>query len=153
MIDIKQLNELVQDLGWEDGNEIIIKIAGSRTSGIHQTEGANARWSPPYGDVRHNTDAQIVIENISRRDLTKSQPLQQDELLTKFHYGDDGQLYKTRELEELPEPSRVDTPGTTGGSEAHDGSGGTLSSGAGNPKRYGSLDSWDDIDLSPGLTD
>ena len=149
----ESVKALIDELGWKEGDDIQIKIAGSRTSGIHQTEGANARWSPPYGDVRHNTDAQIVIENLSRRDLTKSQPIQQDELLTKFHYGDDGQLYKTRELEELPEPTRVDAPRATGGAEASDGRGATLSAGAGNPKRYGSLDSWDDIDFSPGLTD
>ncbi len=74
MIDIEQLTAIVQDLGWEEGDEIILKIGGSRTSGIHQTEGANPTWSPPFGDVRHNTDAQIVIENLSRRDMTRSSP-------------------------------------------------------------------------------
>ncbi len=74
MIDIEQLTAIVQDLGWEEGDEIILKIGGSRTSGIHQTEGANPKWSPPFGDVRHNTDAQIVIENLSRRDMTRSSP-------------------------------------------------------------------------------
>ena len=74
MIDIERLNEIVQDLGWEEGDEIILKIGGSRTSGIHQTEGANPKWSPPFGNVKHNTDAQIVIENVSRRDHTKSSP-------------------------------------------------------------------------------
>ena len=74
MIDIEQLNAIVQDLGWEEGDEIILKIGGSRTSGIHQTEGANPKWSPPFGNVKHNTDAQIVIENVSRRDHTSSSP-------------------------------------------------------------------------------
>ena len=74
MIDIDQLNAIVQDLGWEEGDEIILKIGGSRTSGIHQTEGANPKWSPPFGNVKHNTDAQIVIENVSRRDHTRSSP-------------------------------------------------------------------------------
>ena len=74
MIDIEQLNAIVQDLGWEEGDEIILKIGGSRTSGIHQTEGANPKWSPPFGNVKHNTDAQIVIENVSRRDHTRSSP-------------------------------------------------------------------------------
>ena len=75
MIDIEQLNAIVQDLGWEEGDEIILKIGGSRTSGIHQSEGANPKWSPPYGNVRHNIDAQIVIENVSRRDHTRSSPM------------------------------------------------------------------------------
>ena len=98
---------LFDELGWEEGDDIEIKIAGSRTSGIHQTEDANPKWAPPYGDVRHNRDAQIVIENLSRRDVSKSQPLQQDALLSQFYVGDGGQLYKKRELEELPESSRV----------------------------------------------
>ena len=75
MIDIQELNNLIQDLGWEEGDEIILKIGGSRTSGIHQTEGANPKWSPPFGNVKHNVDAQIVIENVSRRDHTRSSPL------------------------------------------------------------------------------
>jgi len=106
---------LFDELGWEEGDDIEIKIAGARTSGIHQADDANPKWSPPFNDVRYNRDAQIVIENLSRRDNTKSQPIQQDELLKKFHYGDDGQLYKTRELGELQEPTRVDDTGTTNG--------------------------------------
>ena len=108
------MNDLVKalfdELGWEEGDDIEFKIAGCRTSGIHQTDDANPKWAPPFGDVRYNRDAQIVIENLSRRDLTKSQPIQQDTLLEQFCYGDDGQLYKKRELAELPEPTRVVDP-------------------------------------------
>ena len=71
---LDQVNLIADELGWVEGDDIIVKIAGSRTSGIHQTEGANPKWSPPFGDVRHNTDAQIVIENLSRRDMTRSSP-------------------------------------------------------------------------------
>jgi len=66
--------ELIGEFGWSLEDEIIVKISGSRTSGVKQTDGANPKWSPPFGDVRHNPDAQIVIENVSRRDDTKSQP-------------------------------------------------------------------------------
>ena len=83
-INLYKLNALAKELGWEEGDEIVLKIAGTRTSGIHQTEDANPKWAPPYGDVRHNRDAQIVIENLSRRDLSKSTPMGEDELLTKF---------------------------------------------------------------------
>ena len=104
---------LFDELGWEEGDDIEIKIAGSRTSGIHQTDDANPKWAPPFGDVRHNRDAQIVIENLSRRDVSKSQPLQQDVLLEKFYVGDGGQLYAKRKLEELREPPRVDDTRTS----------------------------------------
>lgn len=69
---LDEVNRIARELGWNDDDEIIVKISGTRTSGIHQTEGANPKWSPPFGDVRHNNDAQIVIENVSRRDDTKS---------------------------------------------------------------------------------
>ena len=98
---------LFDELGWEEGDDIEIKIAGARTSGIHQADDANPKWSPPFNDVRYNRDAQIVIENLSRRDLTKSQPLQQDVLHREFYEGDSGQLYKTCELGELSQPTPV----------------------------------------------
>ena len=119
------VNDLVKalfdELGWKEGDDISIKIAGSRTSGIHQTDDANPKWAPPFGDVRHNRDAQIVIENLSRRDQSKSEPLQQDVLHREFHEGDGGQLYKTRELEELREPTGVDAPGTCDSLETNNG--------------------------------
>ena len=98
---------LFDELGWEEGDDIQVKIAGARTSGIHQTDGANPKWSPPFGDVRYNRDAQIVIENLSRRDTTKSQPLQQSVLSEEFIHDSGGQLYKARKSPELPEPTRV----------------------------------------------
>jgi hypothetical protein len=100
-----EVNKVANELGWEEGDEIVVKIAGTRTSCIHQTEGANPKWSPPFGTVTHNRDAQIVIENISRRDLSKSTPMDEDELLAKFRVSCSGQLYKARKLEELPEPT------------------------------------------------
>ena len=104
-IDLYKLHATMRELGWEEGDEVIIKIAGTRTSGIHQTEGANPKWAPPFGTVTHNRDAQIVIENLSRRDLSKSTPMDEDELLAKFRVSSSGQLYAARQLEELLEPS------------------------------------------------
>ena len=109
-INLYKLNALAKELGWEDGDEIILKIAGTRTSGIHQTEGANPKWAPPYGTVTHNRDAQIVIENVTRREQSKCNPMADLELQQHFHVGSDGQLYKTRELEALQEPGPMATP-------------------------------------------
>ena len=102
---LDEVNKVANELGWEEGDEIVVKIAGTRVSGIHQTEGANPKWAPPYGTVTHNRDAQIVIENLSRRDLSKSAPMGEDELLTKFRVDSSGQLYKANQLDPLPEPS------------------------------------------------
>ena len=112
---------LFDELGWKEGDDIAIKIAGSRTSGIHQTDDANPKWAPPFGDVRHNRDAQIVIENLSRRDQSKSEPLQQDVLHREFHEGDGGQLYKTRELGELQGSTGVDAAGDYDSFETNNG--------------------------------
>ena len=104
---LDQVDQLARELGWEHEDQLIVKIAGTRVSGIHQTEEANPKWAPPFGDVRHNSDAQIVVENLSRRDLSKSKPLQQDVLDREFYEGNSGQLFKTRELETLQERERV----------------------------------------------
>ena len=102
---LDKVNSVANQLGWEEGDEIIVKIAGSRTSCLQNDEAANPRWHPRYGTIVHNRDAQIVIENVSRRDDTKSTPMDEDELLAKFRVSGSGQLHKARELEELPEPS------------------------------------------------
>jgi hypothetical protein len=102
---LDRVNAVANELGWEEGDEIVVKIAGTRTSGIHQTPEANPKWAPPYGDVRHNRDAQIVIENLSRRDLSKSTPYDEVALSEKFVLNSSGQLCTARELEVLQEPS------------------------------------------------
>ena len=101
---LDRVKAVANELGWEEGDEIVVKIAGTRVSGIQQTPEANPKWAPPYGDVRHNRDAQIVIENLSRRDLSKSAPMDEVELLSKFRVSGDGQLYTSRQLEILSEP-------------------------------------------------
>lgn len=95
---LDQITALANALQWEEGDEIVVKIAGSRVSGIHQAEGANPKWSPPFGDIRHNRDAQIVIENLSRRDLTKSKPLQQSELPSGVPDNDGGGVSEANKL-------------------------------------------------------
>ena len=95
---LDQITALANALQWEEGDEIVVKIAGSRVSGIHQTEEANPKWSPPFGDIRHNRDAQIVIENLSRRDLTKSKPLQQSELPSGVPDNDGGGVSEANKL-------------------------------------------------------
>ena len=61
-------------LGWTKEDDIRVEIGGVATSGIHQTEGANPKWAPPYGEVRYQDDAFIVIKNRSRNPVIPSQP-------------------------------------------------------------------------------
>ena len=75
MIDIKaKIEEYIQTLGWEEGDEIDVEIGGTSVSGIDVGEEYNKKWQSPIGTRKYNKDAFIVIKNQSRRDLTKSQP-------------------------------------------------------------------------------
>jgi|TARA_B100000900_G_C20459708_1_gene666696 hypothetical protein len=70
----KELATLLEKLGWEDGDEISVEMAGTQISGIDVGENYNKKWQSPIGTRKINKDAFIVIKNQSRRDLTKSQP-------------------------------------------------------------------------------
>tara|TARA_B100001287_G_C22662148_1_gene520941 strand:- start:516 stop:770 length:255 start_codon:yes stop_codon:yes gene_type:complete len=70
----KELAVLLEKLGWEDGDEISVEMAGTQVSGIDVGEEYNKKWQSPIGTRKINKDAFIVIKNQSRRDLTKSQP-------------------------------------------------------------------------------
>ena len=102
---LDQVCAKAKELGWEYGDELVVKLAGTRTSGLQASDTANPRWHPKPGAIVHNKDCQIVIENLSRRDLTKSQGYDDEVLLEKFRLNSRGQLCTARELDELPEPS------------------------------------------------
>ena len=70
----EQVASLAQKFGWEDGDEIVVEMAGTQVSGIDVGEEYNKKWQSPLGTRKINKDAFIVIKNQSRRDLTKSQP-------------------------------------------------------------------------------
>ena len=72
MIDIERINELISELGWEETDDIRIEIGGTAISGIHQAEGANAKWAKPYGTVSHQKDAFLVIKNRTRNQVVPS---------------------------------------------------------------------------------
>ena len=70
----KELAVLFDKLGWEEGDEISVEIAGTQISGIDVGEEYNKKWQSPIGTRKINKDAFIVIKNQDRRDLSKSQP-------------------------------------------------------------------------------
>ena len=69
-----QLALILEELGWEYGDDVSVEVGGTVVSGIHQGEEYNKKWATPFGVRKYNKDAFIVIKNQSRRDLTKSQP-------------------------------------------------------------------------------
>ena len=81
MIDI---NSVIEELGWDlENDEIDVEIGGTSVSGIDVGEVYNKKWQSPKGTRKYNKDAFIVIKNQSRRDLTKSQPMEE----FKPHHG------------------------------------------------------------------
>jgi hypothetical protein len=66
--------DLIYKLGWSYDDEVVVEIGGTAVSGIHQAEGANERWSTPFGIRKYNKDAFIVIKNVDRNPVVSSQP-------------------------------------------------------------------------------
>jgi hypothetical protein len=81
-MDLEQiLLDLMDELDWQDGDNIQIEIAGSSVSGIDVGDDYNPKWSRPKGAVKHNKDAFIVIKNVDRHPVVSSlSKAQQDKL-------------------------------------------------------------------------
>ena len=74
----EQLSKLIDTLGWEVEDDIVVEIGGTVVSGIHQGENYNKKWATPFGVRKYNKDAFIIISNQSRRDLTGSLPMDRE---------------------------------------------------------------------------
>mgnify|MGYP006872243801 CR=1 FL=1 len=75
---IEQVSLLAQRYGWEEDDDIVVEMAGTQVSGIDVGEVYNKKWQSPIGTRKYNKDAFIIISNNSRRDLTKSQPMDRE---------------------------------------------------------------------------
>ena len=80
-----QLAIALQELDWDAGDEIVVKIGGTQVSGIDVGEDYNPKWSSPIGTRKYNKDAFIVIENATRSPVVSSQP--NPELKQKHPYN------------------------------------------------------------------
>jgi hypothetical protein len=69
-----KVQDLIHLLNWSYDDEVVVEVGGTAVSGIHQAEGANERWSTPFGIRKYNKDAFIVIKNIDRNPVVPSQP-------------------------------------------------------------------------------
>ena len=68
---------LMESFGWDPNDEIVIEVAGTQVSGIDVGEDYNKKWQTPKGEVKVNKDAFIIIKNQSRRDLSKTKPMEE----------------------------------------------------------------------------
>ena len=75
---VEQVSIIAQKYGWEEGDKILVEMAGTQVSGIDVGEVYNKKWQSPIGTRKYNKDAFIIISNNSRRDLTRSQPMDRE---------------------------------------------------------------------------
>ena len=66
--------DLVRILGWDEADDIVVEVGGTAVSGLQNAEGANPKWTRPFGTVHYNKDAFIVIKNRDRTPFQPSQP-------------------------------------------------------------------------------
>ena len=73
----QQVSNTIATLGWDCYDDVVVEIGGMAISGIDVGEEYNKKWQSPLGTRKYNKDAFIIIKNQSRRDLSKSQPLEE----------------------------------------------------------------------------
>ena len=73
-----KVTDLIYELGWNYNDEVVVEVGGTVVSGIHQAEGANERWSTPFGIRKYNKDAFIVIKNVNRNPTIPSESNEHD---------------------------------------------------------------------------
>ena len=74
----EQVSSLVQKYGWEEGDNIVVEMAGTQVSGIDVGEVYNKKWQSPIGTRKYNKDAFIVIKNLTRDPFESSKPMDRE---------------------------------------------------------------------------
>ena len=74
----EQVSSLAQKYGWEEGDNIVVEMAGTQVSGIDVGEVYNKKWQSPIGTRKYNKEAFIVIKNLSRDPFESSQPMDRE---------------------------------------------------------------------------
>ena len=70
----EQVSQMVETLGWDPDDDIVVEVGGTVVSGIHQPPDANPRWSRQFGERGYNRDAFIVLKNRTRSPFEPSKP-------------------------------------------------------------------------------
>ena len=73
----QNLTDTIAQLGWDCYDDVTVEIGGTQVSGIDVGEEYNKKWQSPIGTRKYNKDAFIIIKNQDRRDMTKSQPMEE----------------------------------------------------------------------------
>ena len=70
----EEISSIIDKLGWEESDDIVVEIGGTHVSGIDVGEEYNKKWQSPIGTRKYNKDAFIVIKNLTRSPYEPSQP-------------------------------------------------------------------------------
>ena len=71
-----QLAIALEKMGWEQGDNVAVEIAGTS---VYEIDGAGTKWAPVKGTRKYNKDAFIVIKNLDRNPTVSSQPFSEGE--------------------------------------------------------------------------
>ena len=74
----EQVSSLAQKYGWEEGDNIVVEMAGTQVSGIDVGEVYNKKWQSPIGIRKYNKEAFIVIKNLTRDPFESSKPMDRE---------------------------------------------------------------------------
>ena len=66
-----QLAIALEKMGWEQGANVAVEIAGTS---VYEIDGAGTKWAPVKGTRKYNKDAFIIIKNLDRNPTVSSQP-------------------------------------------------------------------------------
>ena len=75
---IDEINSIIEKLKWEEGDNIVVEMAGTQVSGIDVGEVYNKKWQSPIGTRKYNKEAFSVIKNLSRDPWIPSQPMDRE---------------------------------------------------------------------------
>ena len=96
-----QLAIALEKMGWEQGDNIAVEIAGTS---VYEIDGAGTKWAPVKGTRKYNKDAFIIIKNLDRNPTVPSVPnpelkghhlKSEKELAAELKRSDDAKGYET----------------------------------------------------------
>ena len=96
-----QLAIALEKIGWDQGDNVAVEIAGTS---VYEIDGAGTKWAPVKGTRKYNKDAFIIIKNLDRNPTVPSVPnpelkghhlKSEKELAAELKRSDDAKGYDT----------------------------------------------------------
>ena len=78
-----QLSIALEKMGWDQGDNVAVEIAGTS---VYEIDGAGTKWAPVKGTRKYNKDAFIIIKNLDRNPTVSSEPFAEGEFKPAHPY-------------------------------------------------------------------